>query len=166
MRIGIDVDETLVNTEESFEKIIDKYKLDVKCKYNKIWTKKEFSILYPYFTEMLGSVSLKECVKEVLDELSKQGHELYVITARSNKYGPNIKQVTLDLLDNNELKFDGIYFGQDKKSDLAKKLNIDLMIDDNISVYNNMKKEGIDCILFGDKINNWKDVLKYIEGRK
>jgi len=26
-----------------------------------------------------------------------------------------------------------------------------------------MKKENIDCILFGDKIKTWDDVLKYIE---
>ena len=37
------------------------------------------------------------------------------------------------------------------------------MIDDSVYVYNNMKKEGIDCILFGDKIKTWNEVLEYIK---
>ena len=45
---------------------------------------------------------------------------------------------------------------------IAKKLNIDLMIDDNESVYFNMQNESIDCILFGDKIKTWKEVFEYI----
>ena len=40
------------------------------------------------------------------------------------------------------------------------------MIDDNYYVYNNMKKDGIECILFGDKIKTWKDVLEYIEKKE
>lgn len=163
MRIGIDMDETLVETEKSFKRIVNKYNLDIKCEYRNIWTKEEFKILSPFFTELLGNVELKEYAKEVIDELNRLGHELYVITARCNKYALGIEEKTLDLLNRNNLKFKEVYFGQYKKSDLAKKLKIDLMIDDNINVYNNMKKENIDCILFGDKINNWKGVLKYIE---
>ena len=37
------------------------------------------------------------------------------------------------------------------------------MIDDSVYVYDNMKQEGIDCILFGDKIKKWDEVLKYIK---
>lgn len=61
------------------------------------------------------------------------------------------------------MKFDKIIFNQQKKSDIAKKLELDLMIDDNIDVYNNMKEENINCILFGDKIRTWKEVLDYIK---
>ena len=40
------------------------------------------------------------------------------------------------------------------------------MIDDSVYVYNNMKKDNIECILFGDKIKTWKEVLKYIERKE
>lgn len=40
------------------------------------------------------------------------------------------------------------------------------MIDDNINVFNNMKKDGIDCILIGDEIKTWKDVLEYIKRKE
>ena len=55
------------------------------------------------------------------------------------------------------------YFGYFNKQDIANSLNLDLMIDDNISVYNSIKNVGIDCILFGDTIKTWDSVLKYIE---
>ena len=47
-----------------------------------------------------------------------------------------------------------------------KKLNIDLMIDDSRFVYDNMKNDGIDCILFGDKIKTWEEVLEYIREKE
>lgn len=166
MRIGIDIDETLVNTEDSFKRIVDKYNLNIKCKYRDIWTKDEFSILYPYFTEMLGNVNLKANAKEVIKKLTNLGHELYIITARSNKYSARIEDVTLDMLDKNSIVVKKVYFGEDKKSTLAKKLKLDLMIDDSVEVYKNMKKEGIECILFGDKIRNWKEILEYINRKE
>ena len=166
MRIGIDIDETLVNTEDSFKRIVDKYNLNIKCKYRDIWTKDEFSILYPYFTEMLGNVNLKANAKEVIRKLTDLGHELYIITARSNKYSARIEDVTLDMLDKNSIVVKKVYFGEDKKSTLAKKLKLDLMIDDSVEVYKNMKKEGIECILFGDKIRNWKEILEYINRKE
>ena len=42
-------------------------------------------------------------------------------------------------------------------------LKLDLMIDDSKHVYENMKKEKIDCILFGDKIKTWDEVFEYIK---
>lgn len=166
MRIGIDIDETLVNTEDSFKRIVDKYNLNIKCKYRNIWTKDEFSILYPYFTEMLGNVNLKANAKEVIEKLTNLGHEIYIITARSNKHSPRIEDVTLDMLDKNSIDVKKVYFGEDKKSTLAKKLKLDLMIDDSEYVYKNMLKEGIDCILFGDKIKTWDEVLDYINRKE
>ena len=51
-----------------------------------------------------------------------------------------------------------------KQDGIAIKVN-SLMIDDNKNVFNNMKKENIDCILFEDKIKNWNEVFEYIVDR-
>ena len=36
------------------------------------------------------------------------------------------------------------------------------MIDDSVSVYNNMKSENIECIMFGKDVKSWREVLEYI----
>jgi len=167
MRIGIDIDDTLVGTSESFDKVIKKYNINFCKKYKDKWSNEEWNFICNNYLEeiLMGSV-IKEGAKEVTDYLSSLGYELIIITARSNNYCNVIIQKTLDFIKKENLKFDEVYFNQYKKSDLAKNLKIDLMIDDNIDVYNNMKNVGIDCILFGDKIKTWKEVLDYIEKKE
>lgn len=167
MRIGIDVDDTLVGTSESFDRVIKKYNVDFKKKYKEKWSEEEWDfICNNYLEEILMGAIIKEDAKEVTDYLSSLGHELIIITARSDKYCKVLEQRTLDFIKRENLKIDKVYFKQNKKSDLAKELKLNLMIDDNIEVYNNMKSEGIDCILFGDKIKTWKQVLEYIEKKE
>ena len=95
-------------------------------------------------------------------ELHKLGHKLYIITARNNKYCARVEDLTINMLRENNLYFDEIYFNQQLKSDIAKELGINLMIDDSLSVYNNMKSENIECIMFGKDVKSWREVLEYI----
>lgn len=164
MRIGIDVDETLVCSNDEFEIIKKKYNIDFNKKYTDKWTDEEYQeILAKYAEEIITNASLKIGAKEALNYLHNKGHKLIIITARNNLYYKNSMELTKKVLLNHGLKIDEFYFDQDKKSDIAKKLNIDLMIDDNINIYESMKKENIDCILFGQEIKTWDQVLEYID---
>ncbi len=165
MRIGIDVDETLVSSNDAFEFIKKKYNINFNKKFNEYWTKEECESILPlYGEEVLKNSNIKDGAKEILDYLSRT-NTLIVITARNNLYCKNAIEITKQTLFNFGIKIDEYYFGQKIKSDIAKKLKIDLMIDDSKKIYNNMKKENIDCILFGDEIKTWKEVLDYIESR-
>lgn len=167
MRIGIDLDDTLVKTSESFNRVLKKHNVNFKKSYKDDWDSDEIElILDNYALEILKGAEIKEDAKEVLDYLSSCGHELVIITARNNYYDDGVEEFTNDFVRENNLKISKIYFDQSIKSDLAKKINIDLMIDDSIEVYNNMKIENIDCILFGDKIKTWKEVLEYIKEKE
>lgn len=167
MVIGIDVDDTLVSTSESFDNIVKKYNLNFNKKFKEKFTKNEWDFICKnYLEETLKSAKLKEDAKEVLNYLDSLGHKLVIITARNNKYCKNIKEFTIELLEKENIKISEFYFGKHKKSDIAKKLNLDLMIDDSEYVYNNMKRDNIDCILFGDKIKTWKEVFKYIKDKE
>lgn len=167
MIIGIDIDDTLVSSSESFDEVIKKYNVNFNKKFKDEWTKEEEEfILKNYMEETLINAKIKNGAKEAIDYLNSLGYKLIVITARSNRYYNTIEEKTIELINRENLKFDGIYFGQDKKSNLAKKLNLDLMIDDSYYVYNNMKKDNIDCILFGDKIKTWQEVLEYIKNKE
>lgn len=166
MIIGIDIDDTLVSTSESFDRVIKKYNVNFNKKIKDEWAHEERDFIFGnYLEEILVNAPLKKGVKEVLDYLHNLGYKLIIITARSNNYCENIEEKTLEMIKRENLKISEFYFNQDKKSDLARKLKLDLMIDDSEYVYNNMKEDNIDCILFGDKIKNWDEVLEYIERR-
>jgi acid phosphatase class B len=167
MRIGIDIDDTLVNTSESFEEVIKKHNINFSKNWKDEWTKDEMNFIFnKYLAEILLGAKFKENSIKIVNQLHELGHELIVITARSNNYCETIKEKTLEILKREDLKISEFYFEQNKKSDLAKKLNVDLMIDDSKYVYDNMKNDGIDCILFGDKIKTWNEVLEYIKEKE
>ena len=167
MRIGIDIDDTLVSTSESFDEVIKKYQINFDKSWKDEWTREERDLIFnKYLEEILLEAKFKENSIKVINHLHDLWHELIVITARSNNYCKTIKEKTLDILQREGLKISKVYFEQNKKSDLAKNLNIDLMIDDSLYVYDNMKKDGINCILFGDKIKTWNEVLKYIKEKE
>lgn len=164
MRIGIDIDETLTDTEISINEIIKRNNIDFNKKYNDIWTKEEVDFIFGnFYDEIIIGAKIKEGAKETLSKLKKDGHELFILTARNNDYSNNTQKLTYNFIEENKLDIKEVYFNQIKKSDLAKKLKIDLMIDDNKKIFENMKKENIETILFGDKIKTWEEVLKYIE---
>ena len=164
MRIGIDIDDTLVSTSESFDEVREKYNINFSKNWKDEWTKDEMNFIFNnYLEEILLEAKFKENSIEAVNNLYSLGHELIVITARSNNYSKKIKEKTLEILNSNGLKISEVYFEQNKKSDLAKKMNIDLMIDDSRYVYNNMKNDGINCILFGDEIKTWDEVFEYIK---
>lgn len=164
MKIGIDIDETLTDTEISINQILKRNNIDFNKKYNDICTKEEVNFIFGnFYDEIIIGAKIKKDAKEVLSRLRKAGHELFIITARNNDYSNNTQMLTYNFIKENKLDITNVYFNQNKKSDLAKKLGIDLMIDDNKKVYENMKKENINVILFGDEIKTWKDILKYIE---
>lgn len=167
MRIGIDMDDTLVDTSKSFDEVLKRNNIDFGKRYADKWTDDEaYFILTHHFGEIIKCAKVKEGAKQAIDYLVSKGHELMVITARSNYYDKNTECITRNFIDENELKISEIYFNQSKKSDKAKELNIDLMIDDNPNIYINMLKENIDCILFGDKIKTWEEVLDYIKEKE
>ena len=167
MIIGIDVDDTLVNTSQSFDEVIKKYNINFNKKFKDDWTKEEMDlILNNYLKEILLSAKLNEGAKEVIDYLNNKNYKLIVITARSNRYDASIPQCTINQLKNENINITEFYFEEDEKATLAKKLKLDLMIDDSYDVYKNMKRENIDCILFGNKIKTWKEVLEYIKQKE
>ena len=167
MIIGIDIDDTLVSSSETFDRLIKKYNIAFSKKWNDEWTQEERDFIFGnYLEEVLFNAEIKKDAKEVLDYLVNKGYKLIIITARSNKYCKKIEEFTIEFIRKENLKISEIYFGESKKSDLAKRLNIDLMVDDSDYVYENMRKENIDCILFGDKIKTWKEVLEYIKGKE
>ena len=165
MRIAIDFDDTIVDTTKKVKEYLAKYNL---TGFNDFEEKRQFYI--KHIDNISKELQLKPYVKEVLNELSKN-NELYIITARSDYYSKNVKPLTKEFIKNNNLPVKEIYFDcfEEGKAIMCDKLNIDLFIDDKINNCLEVKKIGIDVLLFNNKyenlnsVDNWLDILKYVK---
>ena len=178
MRIGIDIDDTITDTS----KIINEYSRKIG-KSNMIGNidfvnlKNESlddykSFLKKYIDEVLDNCPIKDGSIEVINKLKQSGNQIYLITARSNRYSKNIYDITVNYLKRNNIVYDELFFDYEDKYDICQRLNLDYMIDDNIEVYNSLLGTRVKPILFEKdctkdldllKVNNWNDILNIIK---
>ena len=131
-----------------------------------------------FFSENLEdiykNVVVKREVSKVLKRLRSKGNEIYIITARNNEFVKNVDLITKEWLKNNQIEVDKVIveaYGE-KKADICKENDIDLMIEDDPYNYKKIISKGIQCILFDDRekydlkhdyMTNWLDIERYIE---
>ena len=160
MKIGIDIDDTITDTLSACKEVVDKYNLNMDYNYKNLDKKDLYKFIKIYGDEIFKNAKLLKDSKESIDYL-KQNNEIYLITARSNNYNENIVDITLKYLLDNDIKYDGIYFDNSSKIVTAKKLGIDIMIDDSDNVIDEMRKNNIKA--FNIKEKTFKDIIQEIE---
>lgn len=145
MRIGIDIDGVLTDEHQY---IIDYgtrffYKNNIPFKINKkIYDSKEvFGVSQENYEkfwdnhifEYSKKIPVRDFASEIINKL-KEKNTIYIITSRSyttyeNQYKEEMQNTVKKWLINNKIFYDEIIF-TDNKSDICKKLNIDLLIED------------------------------------
>ena len=179
MKIGIDLDDTICRTTEKVGDIVEVY--SKKNKLDPLDVFNNEKLKYEFFNECLydiySNVSVKHDVSSVIKRLKNKGNEIYIITARSNNYGPSVKDVrklTKEWLEKHNIVFNDIIISAygETKADICKKNKIDLMIDDDPFNYKKISSSGIKCLLFDDRekydmkddyVTSWLEIEKYIE---
>lgn len=182
MRIGIDIDDTITNTQDKIDEIaLEKENKQIYDR-TKHWFYERFNtsadedtlFFYKYAREIMGSADIKENASLYINKLHDLGHEIYIITARSNKFADNIMDITLDYLAKNEIKYDKIIFQSHNKADICRENNIDVMVDDSIEHIEEITNVGIKVIIMDNEYNrnsngtrakNWEEVYNLIESR-
>lgn len=175
MRIGIDIDDTITNTTTKLNEYFEKFGFDKKnddfCNYSDEQLETYRELLEKYIDLVLDECIVKDKCVNVIDELKSKGNEIYIITARSNRYSKNVYEITVNYLRRNNIKFDKIFFGFENKKDICLSNKIDYMIDDNINVYSSLVETSTKPILFGkdlnkefdcERVNDWEEVLEII----
>ena len=168
MRIGIDIDNTLCDTDLLAKKIYSKKNkgkdlsdLDKFSQYKFIGDNSE--LIFDY-------CPLIENAKRVINHLYKE-NEIYFISARSNKHVISIEERTIEYLKKNEINYTGIFFGHDSKINMYKKLNLDIMLDDDYDVYEELTNANLKAVMFngslnknksGIKVNSWLEFEEYL----
>ncbi len=159
VKIGIDVDGVLTNLEEYQLKYGKKYFKNVNNVNEKGYdiceifhcTKEEEK---KFWTKYIWKYCLIEPIvkdaKKVIDNLKKDGHDIYIITSRAhtteeNALGSLFRKMLETWLRKNGIIYDGIYYcsesqGSNEKYQICKDLGIDIMIEDNEENINKIKE--------------------------
>ena len=159
MRIGIDIDDTMTDSTKVVREYINRYD-ECYCDDGHLINNLESIIrgfladeatknfFQDHSLEMGFDIKLKDNVKYIIDKLKEEGNEIYIITARSNKFYKDAQGFCEEYLKKYDINYDKLITGETFKVDTCKRENIDLMIDDAVDTVENVNKEGIKSILF------------------
>lgn len=149
MNIGIDIDDTISETFEALIPYAQKYTIeDLKRKSNidlrgdlsnhlyivdvNGWNESEaIKFWKKYYGEVLKEVNIKKFAAETIKRLRKEGHKIYLITARWEMRADNVKQITEQWLKDNNVEYDELILNASDKLSIAKEKNIDIFVDDS-----------------------------------
>lgn len=188
MKIGIDIDGVILDYERILKTYGDLYdfielKKDgivnrnehyLRNRYN--WTEEErMDFVNRYFLELSKITPLVPGAKTIINKLKKEGNELIIISARGGMI-EEMKDVALEKFEEENLTFNKYYWKQEDKLEVAKRENIDVMIDDSYDVCKKLSSNGIRTIYFRDKemklleqneylkeVSNWGEIYRYIK---
>ena len=158
MKIGVDVDGVIINSDEAIRVEAELYDLfDIRA--NGI-QKKEGAMLaeemYDWNQEEINEFVANRIYNvsheapfvpgaiRILKQLQKDGHELILITARGRIIS---ESETEERLKEAKLEFSKKYYKEREKVGVAKKENIDIMIDDSTRICLDLTEDEIDNVL-------------------
>ena len=187
MKIGIDLDGVVIDSETTFRTYEEIFDIDTlkgnnlinreepkfQARYN--WTKEqEEEFIKKYFLKVSKESNLMSGFLGVYNLLKQQGHEFVVITARGG-FIKEMKDDAIRLLEENNIKFDKYYWMIDDKLEIKKKKKVDIMIDDDWRIIKKLADNKIKTLYFRDtnlvkleenefikEVNNWGDIYRYM----
>ena len=188
MKIGIDLDGVVIDSETTFRtyeeifdidtlkgnNLINKEEPKFQARYN--WTKnQEKEFIEKYFLRVSRESNLMSGFIGVYDLLKKQGHYFVVITARGG-FIKEMKDDAIRLLEENNIKFDKYYWNVDDKLEICQKEKVDIMIDDDWRIVKKLADNQIKTLYFRDtnlvklgendyikEVNNWGEIYRNLK---
>lgn len=191
MIIGIDIDDTLTDIRDevkaealkyakSLNKEIDEEKVVWDKNNNGSIFKERYNLNYDellyFFRNIQEKITKKakprEDVVEVLKKLRKDGHKIYIVTARDSEFHNDPYELSKTWLDKNNIEYDKLIVDARDKAKACKEQNVDLFIDDKLSNCQGVSNEGITTIRITNYTDphqniinkkNWKEIYEYIK---
>lgn len=186
MKIGLDIDGVILDSENVFRASAELYDLLELNKNGVVnpkgfrnserydWNANEISGFREKFVELTKKSMLMPNAKEVLQLLKKDGHELIIITARGLTI-KGMKEAGEERLNDFNLTFNKYFWCVEDKTAICKQESIDIMIDDKSSICNDTAQNKIKTLYFRDvnrekleeneylkEVNNWGEIYRYI----
>lgn len=179
MKIGIDIDDVLVDTSKLIRDHITKLDNngDIINHMEEIMRGDIPNEIISKFIDnnilqIMNNVKIKDNAREVLERLKKE-NQIIFITSRGEKKFKGTENLTLDYLKKHEINYDKIIFNAFYKAKICKENNIDILIDDSIKLCEETFDNGIRAIVFNsivnmkrgtklERVNNWIELEKII----
>lgn len=186
MKIGIDVDGVILNTENTFRVKAELYDLLVLHKNGQVnnlpwaqlrydWTEEENKqYMDTYLMQASKEAPFIPGAKEVISMLQKEGHELIIISARGG-YIEEMIDVALEKFRQEELVFEQYCWKTEDKLLACKQAQIDVMIDDRGDICKEIAEAEIKTLYFRDvnrkkmeetpylkEVNTWGEIYRKI----
>lgn len=180
MRIGIDIDNVITNTNEY---LIEKAKIyNVKnnitneSKENPTsisdmysWTKESHADFNnKYLRIMNQEVDCKNGARQILRNLKEDGNEIILITRRGNVHYSDCREITINWLEKNKIIYDDLITDVYDKGEECIRNHIDVFIDDEPIHCKQVSEKGIKVFMFDsmfnkqcndyDRVNNWDEL--------
>ena len=182
MKIGIDMDDVIVDTSITMKKYIEKFdaKEDIYKHMEEVMrgetpTENINRFFKENIIEIFKNVEVKENAREVIKRLLENGNEIYIITSRGNTKDifRGSKEITIEYLKINSINYTKVIYDSYNKAEICKENKIDIMIDDSIKHCENILNKNIKSILFTSevnknietkltRVNNWLELEKVI----
>lgn len=183
MRIGIDIDDTICDTWDFLIPHLSSYfKIDINKLKNvqdayytacNVTFDEYCEFAKKYYPKFVMDYKLKENVKEIIEKLRNDGHEIIFITARSNKGFANPYKSSFDYLNKHNIYFDKLIVNIKDKAEKCLEEKIDIFIDDSVDNCKAISDKGIKVLLFDASFNkkcslfkrvlDWNQVYEEIE---
>lgn len=190
MKIGIDIDNVISNFNEILlneyiehdkslrgSGIINK---DAYIRKMFDWSVEEEDLFYKNNIERIAKkLNIIDGAKEYIDKIKSDGNLIYIITGRDNGEYSDPINMTKDWLNKFNVYYDELLFtdAYDKKSkaNICEKEQVDIMIDDSISMCTNCIDRGIKTFIMDTQYNkkaniprvhNWKEIYEVIKNEK
>lgn len=191
MKIGIDLDGVVIDSETTFRTYEEIFDIDVlkgnhlinkeepkfQARYN--WkNEQEKEFIEKYFLIVSKESNLMSGFIGIYNLLKEQGHEFVVITARGG-FVKEMKDDAIRLLEEKNIKFDKYYWNVDDKLEICKNEKVDIMIDDDWKIIKRLADNEVKTLYFRDtnlmkleenkyikEVNNWGEIYRYIKEMK
>ncbi len=188
MKIGIDLDGVVIDSETTFRTYEEIFDIDVlkgnnlinkeepkfQARYN--WTnEQEKEFIEKYFMTVSKESNLMSGFIGIYNLLKEQGHEFVVITARGG-FIKEMKDDAIRLLEENNIKFDKYYWNVEDKLEICKNEKVEIMIDDDWKIIKRLADNKVKTLYFRDtnlmkleeneyikEVNNWGEIYRYIK---
>lgn len=167
-RIGLDIDDTICNTNFVLMKYALKFNKGhgnrplIKYNTNNFgevfgWNDEEvYTFFRTYYLDALKEIEPKFNTKEVLSKLREEGYEIVFITVRNDRECAGVgeaRRITLGWFSKYGIPFDELHVDiQDKKS-FCEDNNIDIFMDDSIGTVSKVKETGISTFIAMNDFN-------------
>lgn len=180
MNIGIDIDDTISNTFETFLPYMKKFveqdlnrnlnlNLSSKTDYYNIIEKYNLSqeearvFWVNNYVSILENVKPRKSAVEIINTLKENGNKIFLITARIDDSIVDVQRITEKWLECNNIKYDKLIINSYNKLKIAKKEKIDVFIDDSIRNCEMLSRGNIKTYMFSTENNKYyenENILK------